>query len=361
MERKAKRRFTDKMELFCLAYVETGNASEAYRRSYNTANMAEKTAQREGYNTLQKPQVQARIEELRNQVMDRHEITVDTLLLELEQARRLALETKKAAAAVTATMGKAKLLGLDKQIVELTGKDARRSRLSLRSRSIRKPGRGPGPPMNELLDWEAMSSAERQAARLISEHSPLSFMRVWFQLNQGMKFLCNWHHRYMDHTALQVLQGKLKNVVFNMPPGGTKTEYWSIHLPAYVMTKYDRSRNLSVSYSKALVEENSNRIKSIVESSEYQDLWPCSLGKADVANWIICDEDGRNKHQMFSRSTGGQITGVRGGYISEGFTGFINLDDPEKADSAFSATMRAKPNGSSQTPYAAAARRLIPR
>ena len=123
MERKAKRRFTDKMELFCLAYVETGNASEAYRRSYNTANMAEKTAQREGYNTLQKPQVQARIEELRNQVMDRHEITVDTLLLELEQARRLSLDTKKAAAAVTATMGKAKLLGLDKQIVELTGKD----------------------------------------------------------------------------------------------------------------------------------------------------------------------------------------------------------------------------------------------
>lgn len=123
MERKAKRRFTDKMELFCLAYVETGNASEAYRRSYNTTNMAEKTAQREGYNTLQKPQVQARIEELRNQVRDRHEITVDTLLLELEQARRLALDTKKAAAAVTATMGKAKLLGLDKQIVELTGKD----------------------------------------------------------------------------------------------------------------------------------------------------------------------------------------------------------------------------------------------
>ena len=55
--------------------------------------------------------------------MDRHEITVDTLLLELEQARKLALDTKKAAAAVTATMGKAKLLGLDKQIVELTGKD----------------------------------------------------------------------------------------------------------------------------------------------------------------------------------------------------------------------------------------------
>lgn len=125
MERKAKRRFTDKMELFCLAYVETGNASEAYRRSYNTANMAEKTAQREGYNTLQKPQVQARIEELRTKVMERHEITVDSLLLELEEARKAALgaETPQAAAAVGATMGKAKLLGLDKKIVELTGKN----------------------------------------------------------------------------------------------------------------------------------------------------------------------------------------------------------------------------------------------
>lgn len=123
MERKAKRRFTEKMELFCLAYVETGNASEAYRRSYNTANMADKTAQREGYNLLQNPLVQGRIEELRNKVMERHEITVDTLLAELEEARLLGKETGKASAMVTASMGKAKLLGLDKQIVELTGKD----------------------------------------------------------------------------------------------------------------------------------------------------------------------------------------------------------------------------------------------
>lgn len=123
MERKAKRRFTEKMELFCLAYIETGNASEAYRRSYNTTNMADKTAQREGYNLLQNPLVQARIEELRTKVMERHEITVDTLLAELEEARLLGKETGKASAMVTASMGKAKLLGLDKQIVELTGKN----------------------------------------------------------------------------------------------------------------------------------------------------------------------------------------------------------------------------------------------
>ncbi|WP_104910475.1 terminase small subunit [Pseudomonas sp. LG1D9] len=125
MERKRKRHFSDKMEKFCLAYVETANAAESYRRSYNTASMAEKTIQREGWNVLQKAQVQARLAELREDVMDRHQITVDTLLAELEEARAAALgaETPQTSAAVSATMGKAKLLGLDKKIVEITGKN----------------------------------------------------------------------------------------------------------------------------------------------------------------------------------------------------------------------------------------------
>ncbi|KRP76667.1 MULTISPECIES: terminase small subunit [Pseudomonas] len=125
MERKRKRHFSDKMEKFCLAYVETANAAESYRIAYNTENMATATIGREGYNTLQKPQVQARLEELRKKVMERHEITVDTLLAELEEARTAALgaETPQTSAAVSATMGKAKLLGLDKKIVELTGKN----------------------------------------------------------------------------------------------------------------------------------------------------------------------------------------------------------------------------------------------
>lgn len=125
MEKKRKARFSLKMEHFCLAYIETCNASEAYRRCYDVGSMAEKTVQREGWNLLQKPQIQERIAELREAVMDRNEITVDTLLGELEEARRAALEadTPQAAAAVGATMGKAKLLGLDKKIVELTGKN----------------------------------------------------------------------------------------------------------------------------------------------------------------------------------------------------------------------------------------------
>lgn len=125
MTRPTKRRFTDKMEAFCLAYMETGNATEAYRRSYNIENMIASSVGREAWIVLQKPQVQARIAELREVVMERHKITIDTLLAELEEARQKAMnaDTPQASAAVAATMGKAKLLGLDKKIVEITGKN----------------------------------------------------------------------------------------------------------------------------------------------------------------------------------------------------------------------------------------------
>ena len=52
-------------------------------------------------------------------------MTVDSLLVELEQARQIALgaETPQTAAAVSATLGKAKLVGLDKQILDLRSGD----------------------------------------------------------------------------------------------------------------------------------------------------------------------------------------------------------------------------------------------
>lgn len=116
---------TVKQESFCRVYLETGNASEAYRQSYDASNMQASTVTRSAKELMDNHNIAARLTELREPVMKRHAITVDTLLNELEEARVMALtcDTPQTSAAVTATMGKAKLLGLDKQIVELSGKD----------------------------------------------------------------------------------------------------------------------------------------------------------------------------------------------------------------------------------------------
>lgn len=111
-------RLTIKQENFCLAYVETGNASEAYRRAYDIGDMLPQSINRLAKDLLDNIKITSRIAELRSTVMERHKITVDDLLAELDEARAMGKATGKAAPMVAATMGKAKLLGLDKQVEE---------------------------------------------------------------------------------------------------------------------------------------------------------------------------------------------------------------------------------------------------
>lgn len=113
---------TQKQENFCLKYVECGNASEAYRHAYKAEKMTDKQVWEEASKLLKGPKVSQRVAELKEMHTERHKITVDELLAELEENRQAALqaETAQASAATAATMGKAKLLGLDKQIIENT-------------------------------------------------------------------------------------------------------------------------------------------------------------------------------------------------------------------------------------------------
>ena len=67
------------------------------------------------------PAMQEYAEELRKELRERFMVTVESLLEELEEARQVGFETKSAGPMVAATMGKAKLAGLDKQIIEHRG------------------------------------------------------------------------------------------------------------------------------------------------------------------------------------------------------------------------------------------------
>jgi len=105
---------TIKQELFAQAYLETSNASEAYKRAYNTQANAN-TVNRKASQLLKHPEVIKLLAGLQAIQRQRHKLTIDDLLQELEQSRLLALENIQCSAAVTATMSKAKLLGLDKK------------------------------------------------------------------------------------------------------------------------------------------------------------------------------------------------------------------------------------------------------
>ena len=111
-----KKALTPKESTFVRLYVETGNATEAYRQAYDH-NGNDATACRGAHDVLHRQTVAAYVRDLQAGHQERHKVTVDGLTWELEKARQVAMDNRNAAAAVQAIMGKAKLHGLlvDKQ------------------------------------------------------------------------------------------------------------------------------------------------------------------------------------------------------------------------------------------------------
>ena len=99
---------TPKQEAFARAYVETGNASEAYRRSYDTAEMAPDTINRKACDLLHDGKVTARIAEIEAECLAATQLTVGRIvsegfkILELANARG----DTRAAIATLATLEK---------------------------------------------------------------------------------------------------------------------------------------------------------------------------------------------------------------------------------------------------------------
>lgn len=112
---------TQKREAFCLAYIETGNQSDAYRTAFDAKNMKAETVHKRASELIANGEVKGRIAELQAQAVERALVTVQSLTDELEEARALALQEGQPSAAVSASMGKAKLHGLLTEKVEHKG------------------------------------------------------------------------------------------------------------------------------------------------------------------------------------------------------------------------------------------------
>lgn len=77
-------KLTAKQEAFVRSYMETGNASEAYRRSYDVApDCKPNTIEKRACELLKSGKVAGRLAELQAAVAERHEITIDKIVREL--------------------------------------------------------------------------------------------------------------------------------------------------------------------------------------------------------------------------------------------------------------------------------------
>ena len=100
-------------------------------------------------------------------------------------------------------------------------------------------------------------AVERAVIKAKCERDHLFFSRYFFKHRQGIKFRVNWHHVLIADTVQRVIDGELKNVVINVPPGSSKTELVAINLIARGLALNPRARFLHISYSDDLALLNS--------------------------------------------------------------------------------------------------------
>ncbi|PPC98364.1 MAG: hypothetical protein CTY35_05430 [Methylotenera sp.] len=73
---------TPKQENFCIEYLKSGNASDAYRRSYNAKKMSAKVIANRASELLDNGDITVRLEDLKKPVIEKTQLTLERVILE---------------------------------------------------------------------------------------------------------------------------------------------------------------------------------------------------------------------------------------------------------------------------------------
>jgi len=200
-------------------------------------------------------------------------------------------------------------------------------------------------PLSPASEASTDDPVYREVLKQECERDHLMFTRVFFKHRQGIKFRVNWHHVLLAEEIEKVIQGETENLVINVPPGSSKTEMVAINLMARGLARNHRARFLHISYSDDLALLNSQTAKELVQSDEFQSLWPLAIADDAKAKkrWNVV-VDGKKAGGVYAVSLGGQITGFRAGHMDDGWQGAIIIDDPLKPEDAYSKPKRSAAN-----------------
>ena len=194
---------------------------------------------------------------------------------------------------------------------------------------------------DEVLHAHRLDKIRRKCEE-ISVDGFLFFCRYFFKHAEGTKFHLNWHHRKIAEALIKCYKQETTRLLINIPPRYSKTELTIIMFTAWCLMLDARSKFIHLSYSDELALDNSSRIKELIESDEFQELWdlPIKTDASAKGLWKTTLNGG-----LKAGASGGSVTGFGAGRgEDDGFGGAMLIDDPLKPDDEEYETKRKKIN-----------------
>ena len=115
----------------------------------------------------------------------------------------------------------------------------------------------------ELLRLDMLSSLEK-------------YTKAMFKAQYHRSFAINHHHQLIFNALQDVVDGKCKRLMINMPPRYSKTETVIKMFTSWCYALNPTCKFLHLSYSDLLVKDNSATIRNIMMEPLYKMLFPNS-------------------------------------------------------------------------------------
>lgn len=183
-----------------------------------------------------------------------------------------------------------------------------------------------------------LSAKERAVAVDSAREEPYFYSR-WMHLQRTRsKWLKGRHHPIVANALHGVYKGEIKRLIINEPPRYSKTQQVTDWV-AWCLGHEPDSEFIYTSYSGDLAEKNAWATRDQVASEAYREIFPTlSLRNDSQARHHWRTTDGG---VVYATGEKGTTTGFGAGKLGQNrFGGAIVIDDPHKADEAYSETSR---------------------
>jgi len=140
---------------------------------------------------------------------------------------------------------------------------------------------------------------------LLREEAQVDFLKFVRTMWPG--FIDGRHHKVMARKFEEVVSGKIKRLIINMPPRHTKSEFASYMLPAWFLGKYPNKKIIQTSNTAELAVGFGRKVRNLVGSEQYAKIFPNVNLRQDskaAGRWST-NKDG----EYFAIGVGGTVTG----------------------------------------------------